>query len=144
VKASQPSGILTDSEGPPVQPSHAVAENSKNFVTRLLPGSCDQAAKAEGDPRKALGSTSPEREPPGTAAPTATTPTVGDLTALRGGRDRLLPVGEVAAKLGVCTATVYRLCERGDLLHVRVINSIRVRPRDLAAFVAAAGAQNGR
>ena len=81
-------------------------------------------------------------ESPGTVRPTATTPTVGDLTALRGGRDRLLAVGEVAAELGVCTATVYRLCERGDLPHVRIINSIRVRPRDLAAFVAATKARN--
>jgi excisionase family DNA binding protein len=85
----------------------------------------------------------PPCESAGTVAPTASTPTVGDLTALRGGRDQLLPVREVAAELGVCTATVYRLCERGDLPHVRIINSIRVRPRDLAAFVAE-GESKGR
>jgi len=57
------------------------------------------------------------------------------LTALRGGRDRLLAVGEVAEQLGVCAATVYWLCERGDLPHLRIINSIRVRPQDLATFL---------
>ena len=72
---------------------------------------------------------------PGTVQPAATNPTVPDLIALRGGRDRLLSVGEVAAELGVCAATVYRLCERGELPHVRIINSIRIRPRNLATFM---------
>ena len=39
---------------------------------------------------------------------------------------RLLRVKEVAAFLGVSTATVYRLCEEGALPHVRVSNSIRI------------------
>jgi excisionase family DNA binding protein len=39
-------------------------------------------------------------------------------------------------QLGVCTATVYALVERGELPHVRVANAIRVAPADLAAFVA--------
>jgi len=64
-------------------------------------------------------------------------PTLADLRVLWGGRDRLLRVAEVAEHLGVCNATVYRLCERGELPHVRVTNSIRVRPRDLEEFVAA-------
>ena len=33
---------------------------------------------------------------------------------------RLLKVGEVAERLGVSTATVYALCKRGELRHVRV------------------------
>jgi excisionase family DNA binding protein len=45
-------------------------------------------------------------------------------------------VREVAALLGVCTATVYALCERGELLHVRVSNAIRITRRDLDTFVA--------
>jgi excisionase family DNA binding protein len=48
-------------------------------------------------------------------------------------------VGEVAEQLGVCAATVYRLCERGELQHLRIVNSIRVRPDDLTAFLAADG-----
>jgi excisionase family DNA binding protein len=55
---------------------------------------------------------------------------------LYGGRNRLLTAGEVAEQLGVCTATVYRLCESGELPRVRVVESIRVRPADLAAFLA--------
>ena len=47
---------------------------------------------------------------------------------------RLLTVREVAERLAVCTATVYALCERGDIQHLRVSNAIRVNPDDLEAF----------
>ena len=47
----------------------------------------------------------------------------------------LLSVRQVAKLLGVSTAIVYRLCERGDLKHIRVSNAVRIAPRDLAAFV---------
>ena len=49
--------------------------------------------------------------------------------------DRLLSVREAAEQLGLCTATVYQLVGEGQLPHVRVLNAIRVAPRDLAAFV---------
>jgi len=48
----------------------------------------------------------------------------------------LLGVAEVARRLGVCAATIYSLCARGELSHVRILNSIRVAPADLAIFVA--------
>jgi excisionase family DNA binding protein len=51
------------------------------------------------------------------------------------GCDRLFTVKDVADLLGVCTATVYRLCDRGELPHVRIVSSIRIRPADLAAFI---------
>jgi len=54
-----------------------------------------------------------------------------------GAGEALLSVRDVAARLGVCTATVYRLAGEGRLAHVRVLNAIRVAPRDLAAFVEA-------
>jgi excisionase family DNA binding protein len=54
-----------------------------------------------------------------------------------GGTDNLLSVRQVAERLGVSTAAVYKLCDRGELLHVRVLNVIRVVPEDLAAFVGA-------
>jgi excisionase family DNA binding protein len=38
----------------------------------------------------------------------------------------LLTVREVAERLRVCTATVYRLCESGRLWHLRVSNAVRV------------------
>jgi len=53
-----------------------------------------------------------------------------------GVQEDLLGVGEVARRLGVCTATIYSLCARGELSHVRVLNAIRVAPSDLASFIA--------
>ncbi len=65
-----------------------------------------------------------------------TTPTIADLGVLYGGHDRLLRVAAVAEQLGVSTATVYKLCASGALPHVRIVASIRVRPADLATFIA--------
>lgn len=48
----------------------------------------------------------------------------------------LLTVKQVAAVLGVSTATVYTLCENGLLVHIRVMNSIRVSAAALAALMA--------
>jgi excisionase family DNA binding protein len=61
------------------------------------------------------------------------------LGVVAGGRaaGALLTVRDVAAQLGVCTATVYRLAGEGHLPHVRVLNAIRVAPGDLAAFIEA-------
>ena len=57
------------------------------------------------------------------------------IRALPGFGGGLLSVRQVAAQLGVSAATVYALCERGELVHARISNSIRVDPSDLAAFV---------
>jgi excisionase family DNA binding protein len=46
-------------------------------------------------------------------------------------------VAEVAEQLAVGAWAVYKLCEDGDLPHVRINNSIRLRPADLAGFIAA-------
>jgi predicted DNA-binding transcriptional regulator AlpA len=69
-------------------------------------------------------------------AQVATTPTTADLVALHGGRERLLRIADVAERLAVCAATVYRLCERWELPHIRIVNSIGIRPRDLEALLA--------
>lgn len=55
---------------------------------------------------------------------------------VEGGRDRLLTVREVAARLCVSTATVYKLVNGGELAHTRVANSIRLAPADLEAYLA--------
>jgi excisionase family DNA binding protein len=60
----------------------------------------------------------------------------GGLRVVEGGRDRLLSVREVAGRLGVCTASVYALCARGELRHARVLNAVRITPADLDAYVA--------
>ncbi|QDE69914.1 helix-turn-helix domain-containing protein [Myxococcus xanthus] len=58
------------------------------------------------------------------------------LRALPSGRARLLTVRwAVAERLSVCTATGYRLCERGELPHIRGSNAIRVRPADVDVFL---------
>jgi len=36
----------------------------------------------------------------------------------------------------VSNATIYALCERGELPYVWVVSSLRIRPRDLEEFVA--------
>ena len=47
-----------------------------------------------------------------------------------------LTVREVAARLSVSTATVYKLCARGELAYVRIFGAIRVASDDLAALIA--------
>jgi excisionase family DNA binding protein len=49
--------------------------------------------------------------------------------------DRLLAVSEVAKLLSVSDATVYALCARGILAHVRVLNAIRIAPTALNALL---------
>ena len=115
---SQVSERIGGRGGREVQPSQLSTGISKDFTTRLLPEIGSAFA-------------------PGTAPKVATTPTTADLVALHGGRDRLLRVADVAERLGVCVATVYRLCEGGELPHIRIVNSIRVRRADLDALVAA-------
>jgi excisionase family DNA binding protein len=50
----------------------------------------------------------------------------------------MLTVREAARRLGVSTATVYKLCATGELAHVRVLNAVRIAPAALAAVMAAA------
>jgi len=57
-----------------------------------------------------------------------------ELRALSGG-NALLTVREVSAILRVCRDTVYRLCAKGQLPHVRILNAIRIAPADLDAFL---------
>jgi excisionase family DNA binding protein len=68
----------------------------------------------------------------GTNAPATTG---APLRVVDGGRGNLLTVRDVAGRLGVSTATVYKLAARGDLPNVRVSNAIRIHPEDLAAYM---------
>ena len=52
-----------------------------------------------------------------------------------GGTRTLLTAKEVAAILGVCTATVYKLTASGALPHLRVLNAVRVTEEDLERFL---------
>ena len=51
--------------------------------------------------------------------------------AVPGRQDEWLTVKEIAQHLKVCTATVYKLVDRGVLPHLRVLNAVRVRRGDL-------------
>ncbi|WAM30049.1 helix-turn-helix domain-containing protein [Myxococcus sp. NMCA1] len=51
------------------------------------------------------------------------------------GSGRLLTVREVAEPLKVCRVTVYRLCERGTLPHIRISNAVRVKAEALEQFL---------
>ena len=57
------------------------------------------------------------------------------LRVVDGGRGNLLTVRAVAGRLGVSTATVYKLVAQGDLPHARVSNAIRISPDDIAAYL---------
>ena len=47
-----------------------------------------------------------------------------------------MTVADVAKRLGVSRSTVYQLCERGELQHVRVSNAIRVPTSMLTEYLA--------
>jgi excisionase family DNA binding protein len=56
----------------------------------------------------------------------------------------LLTVAEVARRLGVCRATVYKLCGSGALPHIRVSNPVCIFETALTAYLDSRdGAQPG-
>jgi excisionase family DNA binding protein len=60
---------------------------------------------------------------------------IRQLQADRAERGRALTVQQRLMALGICRATVYRICREGRLHHVRVSNSIRVPERALETFL---------
>jgi excisionase family DNA binding protein len=58
-----------------------------------------------------------------------------DADAAQGGGP-LLTVREVAARLRLSTATVYKLCRSGALRHVRISNAVRVPMGELELYIA--------
>jgi excisionase family DNA binding protein len=48
----------------------------------------------------------------------------------------LLTVRAVAGRLGISTATLYKLCDRGDMARVRIGNAIRIEPAEVKALKA--------
>ena len=61
-------------------------------------------------------------------------PPAGTGTAGTAGEGPFLTVREVAARLRLSTATVYRICSAGELSHVRVSNTIRVPESGLCDY----------
>jgi excisionase family DNA binding protein len=87
------------------QASHPSTGFSRNFATPVLPGGRDQSSTQKKSPAPCIG------------------------------RNDLLTAKEVAARLRVCTATVYKLCASGALPHVRVLNAVRVDLEELDRFL---------
>jgi excisionase family DNA binding protein len=52
------------------------------------------------------------------------------------GSGQLLTVRAVAQLLSVCPATIYRLCERGELAHTRVGAALRIADIDVERYLA--------
>jgi excisionase family DNA binding protein len=59
-----------------------------------------------------------------------------DLLRAAGHQAELLTVREVAEILRLSTATVYKLCDRGALPHLRIANALRFLPDEIMAFLA--------
>ena len=49
--------------------------------------------------------------------------------------ERLLSVADAARQLSVSTATVYKLCASGRLRSIRILNTLRIAPRDIGILI---------
>jgi excisionase family DNA binding protein len=56
----------------------------------------------------------------------------------KGSLPRLLSIPHIAEHLGVCTKTVRRLIQSGELISLRVGSAIRVTETDLVAYLSRA------
>ena len=128
-------GVVVGREG--FEPSTNGLKAGPSAVRPMSPGTDPQRSRGLGRPAQSA----PHRGSPvhvGSGGPNevqASRVLAAPLRALAGGAARLT-VRDVAARLGVSMATVYAICERGELAHVRVSNAIRIEPSQLAAYVA--------
>ena len=58
--------------------------------------------------------------------------------------EHLLTVREVAERLALHPVTVYRLCAKGEVPHIRISNAIRVTEADLQSFIRFRSAESGQ
>ena len=96
------------------------------------------------DPRESLGAVFPRESDPARSFPSRSipadhgnfgAPVVHGKDASRSMKSSLLTVREVASMLRVCPATVYSLCERGQLAHTRLGASIRIHYADVESLL---------
>ncbi len=107
------------------------AEERANAALRQPP-SAPASQPAPTDPANPNLRVAPVLRPGSPPAPARAT-----VWVLEGGKGHnLLTVRDVAGRLRVSTATVCKLCSRGELVHLRVSNAIRVEPAELEAFTA--------
>jgi len=62
-------------------------------------------------------------------------PVVRELPADPGPHERLITVRAVAARLGVSAASVYKLCQRGELRGVRIGGALRFQPAAIDEYL---------
>jgi excisionase family DNA binding protein len=111
VQACANTGSVSDEKSQNVQ---AHASSSKDFAGSLLDGI-------------------QPTEPPTPAGSLLDSPTKDDEAIRSVGK--LLTVRQVAKVLGMCPATIYRLCERGELAHYRIHHAIRVDPMEVKSML---------
>jgi excisionase family DNA binding protein len=71
-------------------------------------------------------------------------PVVRDLPPDPGPHERLITVRTVAARLGLSSASVYKLCQRGKLRGLRIGGALRFSPQVIDEYVAGAGGPTAR
>lgn len=74
--------------------------------------------------------------PSGLAATPYGAPVVRSHAPDLGPHERLLKVRDVADRLNVCSALVYRLCERGELPSLRIGGALRFQAETVDAYAA--------
>ena len=125
-RASDPFSVraIQDSNLWPLAPEGAPSSSTASAYVQAL----DETGLASPSPRPAGRSERPRTLRRGTLMAPA-------LVAVVDGQRQFLSVREVAGCLGVSTALVYRLCDLGELTHVRISNAIRVQVEDLVAYL---------
>ena len=63
-------------------------------------------------------------------------PVVRELPPDPGPHERLLTVRDVASRLGVSSALVYKLCQRNELLALRIGGALRFQRASVESFIA--------
>jgi excisionase family DNA binding protein len=116
---------------------HLVVEDLRAAVNSIAPQEVSDQGQGGADGDAKAGKA---QEPPASQESVLATPGLDRKAQVRGLAQppgRLMSVREVARRLNVCSATVYRLCQKGALAHSRVGNMIRVSEEQLRLFVQA-------
>src|SRR5260370_2480787 len=71
-------------------------------------------------------------------------PVVRELPLDPGPHERLIAVRAVAARLGLSSASVYKLCQRGELHGLRIGGALRFNPQVIDEYVARCAAHAAR
>jgi excisionase family DNA binding protein len=115
--------VVTERRDRPVRDADQIPRSTPKARPDVEPSPVPQAKHEE----PVVAASAPPSPPPMSA--------YDHVESLRAAQERLLGVRQVAERLRVSTATVYKLCDKGELPHTRVVNAIRVAPEALEAFI---------